>query len=185
MKLLATLLFFLTTTSFSMSYKGIKFDDSITYNGQKLIINGVGPRLATWLNIKVYAGALYIEKKSNKLEEIKNLKSPKVIDMTFMRDVDKEDLVEGFIKALKMNNFDYKKNKTQYDELFSIFPDIKEKETLRAVIETNKITFSIGKSSKVLDNFSEANEFLRLWLDKAPNDDLRDGLLGLKDFSKD
>lgn len=169
----------LSTTAMSKSLKGVEFPDQITVEKKKLVLNGLGLRLATIFNVKVYVGALYLEKKEKNAEVIMASPEQKQVVMHFLRDVDKEDLVKGFKEGLENNEIDYEKSKSQWDALFNTLPDIKENEKITITLVKDGITIKTKNNTEVLKGFPPANRFISLWVDEAPNDELKDGMLGL------
>ena len=153
------------------------FPPSLTLAGQELTLNGVGMRLATFFNIKVYAAGLYLTKKARSPQVVKALPGPKVIGLYFLRNVDKDDISQAWRKAYGMQRF------------------IKEVQLLNSYMgEMRKNTYGMqfqlyhdGLVVKVgevihpkIANAAFARAILDIYLGpKPPNEELKQGMLGV------
>lgn len=79
--------------------EGVDFKDSLEVAKSKLILNGAALRTATIFKVKVYAIGLYTAAKSSDPAEIVAAKTPKLVRMKFLRDVDGKDIQESWNKA--------------------------------------------------------------------------------------
>ena len=73
-----------------VSRKG--FPSTVTVGGEKLVLNGVGMREATMFKVDVYRGALYLPAKSSDAKAILSQETAFMIDMKFLREVEKDKL---------------------------------------------------------------------------------------------
>lgn len=80
--------------------EGITYPDTATVDGQTLVLNGMGLRTATVLNVKVYMAGAYVAKKSTSSKELLDLSTPKKIVLTFMRNVSKKKVVGAYQENL-------------------------------------------------------------------------------------
>ncbi len=93
MKFLILCSIFMNMSFAQVVKEGEKFPETFNFKEEKLVLNGLGLRLATWFEVKVYIGALYLTSKSHDANNILNSKSPKVIQLKFLRDVEKEKII--------------------------------------------------------------------------------------------
>ncbi len=82
---------------------GVSFPDHITVQGQRLTLNGLGLRKATWFRIKVYVGALYLQHPSRQAAAILSAEEPSEIVLHFLWSVSAGELRgawrDGFAKS--------------------------------------------------------------------------------------
>ena len=98
------------TAAYAREVANITFPDSMQVANTKLVLNGAG--LRTKFFVKVYAGALYLKNKSNRVEGILDDNNAKRIIMHFIHDeVNKEKLTSAWIDGFK-NNQDEKTYKS-------------------------------------------------------------------------
>ncbi|MCR9205719.1 MAG: chalcone isomerase family protein [Halobacteriovoraceae bacterium] len=169
--------------TFAGEKAGIKVPDTIELKGKKLFLNGMGIRRATWLNIKVYVGSLYVQKKSQDPMVILDQPYPKHINMTFVRDVDKDSIIgkwnEGFNAAVKEP---LKTKLMPYLREFNsrMMEARKKQKILIDFLEDGvEVEFNGKKGEKIGDKaFSKA--LLSIWFVNARDEDLRDEMLGKK-----
>lgn len=69
---------------------GVTLPDSRMADGTKLILNGIGLRTFSILQIKIYVAGLYLAERNSNPESILRSREPKVLDIHFLRDVDAE-----------------------------------------------------------------------------------------------
>ena len=66
---------------------GVTMPDSILVGDKQLTLNGMGLREATWLNIDVYVGGLYLEHVSSDATSIIASNQTKRLVLQFVRDL--------------------------------------------------------------------------------------------------
>lgn len=182
MKLVMPIFLLLTfSPTFAAEKAGVKVPDTMELQGKKLILNGMGIRRATWLNIKVYVGSLYVQKKSQDPSNILDQPYPKHVNMTFVRDVDKDSVIgawnEGFEAAvkepLKTKLMPYLK------EFNSRMTEIRKKETILINFLEDGVEVEVkGKKGKKVGNQTFSKALLSIWFINARDKDLRDEMLG-------
>ena len=158
------------------------FPQTVQLEKETLQLNGTGLRTATFLKIKVYDMALYLEEKSDSPEAILNAKGNKRIEMHFLRNVPKEKLNNAWIEGFKKNGADLEEHKTTLEQLQAPMRDMQKDD--RLVFEFTK------KKTKVLINDKEVavikgsdfqQALLAVWLGpNPPNESLKKGILGLE-----
>jgi hypothetical protein len=172
----------LAAPAFSAECIGVTAPDSVKVGSSDLVLNGMGIRKATVLQVKVYVGSLYLPKKSKDASQILGTDQPWQLVLHFVRDVDVSDirdaLEEGFTKAAG-------------NKLAALGPRI---ETLKAsridVKEGQYLSFTNDPTKGVAVDVNGAggptiqgSEFslalLAIWIGAEPRDvGLKAGLLG-------
>ncbi|MCF8058612.1 MAG: chalcone isomerase family protein [Bacteriovoracaceae bacterium] len=171
----------LSNLTFSAEKGGVTVPDKMKLNESELVLNGVGIRRATFLNIKVYIGSLYTPQKSTDTATILNMPFPKHISMNFVRDVDKEDLQgawkEGFEAAVP--EAERKAMMVHLEAFNKTMGDIKKNQAILINFLNNgvEVSFNGTKHPLIGDaNFSKA--LLSIWFVNARDEELRDEMLG-------
>lgn len=184
MKLALSLLMALSMMSaFSAEKAEVKVPDTMNLAGKNLVLNGMGIRRATWLNIKVYVGSLYVSEKSKDPNVIIDQPNPKHISMTFVRDVDKDSLIGGWTEGFEAAVKEPLRSKLMpyLKEFNSRMGDIKKKQRIliNFLDDGVELTFNGKTDSKIgTKEFSKA--LLSIWFVNARDKDLRDEMLGIK-----
>ena len=174
-------LFSLLSFSFAGEVGGINYSDSQKINGKDLVLNGIGLREATIFKVNIYAGALYLEKKSSNGDEIANSNQYKSLFMTFLRDVSKDKMSDAFSEGYKKNcNDKCDGNKAHLDQLISSIADLHKDDVLQINFESNKLEVihnGVNKTSITSPEFGTI--ILKIWVGASPpNESLKKGLLG-------
>ena len=84
--------------------EGVTLPDSVTVAGQRLVLNGMGIREATALQVDVYVAGLYVPTRGRDAEALLAGDTPRRVVMHMVRDVSREDAIEGFTTGLRNNN---------------------------------------------------------------------------------
>jgi len=163
----------------------VVFKDQISVAESQLKLNGLGIRYKFFF--KIYIAALYVERISNKADEIINAKGAKRIQMYFLYDeVSKDKLINGWLEGFQ-NNL----SKQEFQDLES---RIKQ---FNAMFETVKkgdqilLDYLPGKGTRVTikdksRGMVEGTEFyaalMKIWLGDSPvREDLKNALLGIEE----
>ena len=161
---------------------GVTAPDSVKVGGSDLVLNGMGIRKATMLQIKVYVGSLYLPKKSKDASQILGTDRPWQLVLRFVRDVDVSDiraaLEEGFTKAVG-------------NKLAALGPRIETLKASRVDVEegqylsfTNDPTKGVavdvnGAGGPTIQGSEFSLALLSIWIGAEPRDvGLKAGLLG-------
>jgi hypothetical protein len=161
------------------SLAGVTLPDTTQVGGKNLVINGVG--LRSKMMFKVYVAGLYLEAKSNDGSAILKQDAPKRVIMQFMRDLDKEQMVEAFTEAFNANSPNAASLKGDFDKMLAGFEPIKTGDQWMFTYAPGKgTTLTVKGADKVTvagHPFSEA--MFGCWLGpKPPSSDLQKGMLG-------
>ena len=161
---------------------GVKLDDKVSVGGQQLVLNGAGIR--TKAIFKVYVAGLYLPQKARDLAGVL-AKGPRRVQMTILRNLTAEQLVDAFVEGLNANNSpaEMAAVKAQTEQLVAImkaFKDVKEKDVvaLDFVDGDTRIGFNgEARGSIAGEAFNAA--LMRIWLgDKPAQADLKQAMLG-------
>ena len=71
---------------------GVTLPDTYDFNGQRLVLNGMGLRSLTILNVRVYVAGLYLAQPSHDPEQILRSATPKVLVLQFLHAGTKEQI---------------------------------------------------------------------------------------------
>ncbi len=183
---------FIATLGFACSVHAaelndVKMADSTTVDGKTLNLNGLGLRKVTKFGIpvKVYVGALYVEKKTKDSAALVKSDEVKKLILHFVRNVDRDVLADGFRASYDDGCF------TECDKKGDQFALLKPH--IVSVRQDNEIAFTFYKDKIEIDTngpnakkqiINDANlsrNMLSLFINekKPPTEDLRKGLLGL------
>lgn len=181
-------LLILLSTALHVALAQDKTCDGISFSGQRksdggtLMLNGLGLRQATFLNINVYVAALYVAKPSADAGAILDSQTAKELILHFVRDVDHGELSDGWDEGFENNaKSRLPALQARIATFKSYMPDVKTGQRLRMVFEPGKgVLVAINGAAKGTiagDDFARA--LLSIWLGpEPPNDGLKAGLLG-------
>ena len=170
------------TSAYAGTKAGVTMPDSIQVGDKQLTLNGMGLREATWLNIDVYVGGLYLEHVSSDPTAIIASNQTKRLVLHFVRDVDRSDIVKAWNEGFAGNaTVKVATIKPMIDRLDAWMGDCADGSTLTFTYEPGKgVAVDVGRTRKgVIDNDDFARSLFAIWLGpKPPTKALRKGLLG-------
>lgn len=184
MKNVLLLLFAMVTISSSAQTMaaGVSLPNSVTFEGEKLTLNGVGVREKFWMDM--YAGALYLDKKNADANGIINGNQPMAIKLHIVSKLITSDKMieavnEGFVNATNGKTAGIASEIKQFKSYFS--EEIK-KDDIFDMVYLPKEGVKVYKNNK-LQGTIKGMEFKRalfgIWLSKKPADkDLKEAMLG-------
>ena len=158
---------------------GVTLPDTLKAGEKTLKLNGLGLRKKAVF--KVYVGGLYLESPSKDAGAILAADQAKAIQMHFLRDLTKAQLVEAFQEGFEGNVKDPAPQKAAFDRMLALVPDVKEGSTLMfAYLPGKGTTLSAGsKELGVFEGKGFADAVFAIWLGpKPPSEELKKGLLG-------
>lgn len=163
----------LSFSLFTKELNGIIYPDTLSYNSNEYVLNGLGQRLATWFNVKVYVAALYVQEKSTESSKLLNSSSDKIIKLKFQRFVKSTDMIKALNTAMKTN-------KDGKDKLNKLVQDIEKDQEVVYYLTKDKIEVSYNGTSAGSVNVQGIDrDFLNVFIgDNPPNEELKAGLLG-------
>ncbi len=174
----------LTLPSYSMKVGGKNLPDTLKFGDVTLVLNGAGIRKKFW--IKVYAGGLYLKKKSHDWKAILNADEPMAIRMHFIYDgVSSSKMIggweDGFENILGENFGNLKSRVKLFESFFNVEThedDIWDLVYIPGV--GTKVLFN-GKEKGVVPGLDFKKVLFSIFIsDKAEHEDLRKGMLGLE-----
>ncbi|MCY4644539.1 MAG: chalcone isomerase family protein [Bacteriovoracales bacterium] len=154
-----------------------KLPTSMEVQGKKLVLNGIGIRKAK-IFFKVYAAGLYLPAKSSNPEDIKKMEGSKVIDLYFLRNVDKKDITKAWKEAHGMDQFT-----GEVSTLNSYMVDMKKNtHGMQFQVHDDGLVVKVGENlHPKIKNAAFAKAILNIYLGPAPpNKELKEGMLGKK-----
>ena len=145
------------------------------------MLNGLGLRKATFLNVKVYVAGLYLPQKSADAAQILGTGQDWRLVLRFVRDVDASDMREAFQEGFEKAAADLAPLRGRIDAFTGMLVDFKEGQ---AVSFTNDPANGVevvvdGTTKGTVDGADFAAALLAIWLGpEPPNKGLKSGLLG-------
>jgi len=161
----------------------IELPDTMKLEGKELVLNGIGIRRATIFNVKVYVGGLYVLKKSQDAKVIVAEQNPKHITMKFVRDVDADDLQDGWLEGFKaaVAKTDRAPLMSAFTKFNATMKDLKEGESILINFLDQGVQVSVkGQKYPFIGDKAFAKALLSVWFINARDELLRDELLGKK-----
>ena len=179
--LLALACFAVTPSLQAKECVGVTMPDQLTVEGKKLLLNGMGVREATFLQIDVYVAGLYLEKKSNDGTQIARSEQLKEIRLKFVRDVARDEMREAIGNGFKKTSGDFAKIKDRVKKFESMLPEFKKGDSLTLIYRPGlglEVVTGAGSRGTIAGADFMRALFL-IWLGGAPpNPGLKSGLLG-------
>jgi hypothetical protein len=163
---------------------GVKFDNEITLQGGKLLLNGAGIR--TKFIIKVYAAGLYVPARLGTPEAAWDTRTPRILKVVMLREVDANDMGKLLTSGMEKNTSEeeFARAAPGTARLLALFAAKKK----LAAGDSFAIEWAPGKGTVISINgkseepIAEPDFFaslMKIWLGKSPADDsLKDALLG-------
>jgi len=163
------------------SLAGVTVPDTVQVGDDQLVLNGMGLRSKLW--VKVYVGALYLERKSNAPEFIVDSKQNKRVVMHFLTDrATKAKMDDAWREGFAANSPGSSAELGDSIEKFiGFFGDMKTGDRVEIDIISGKgttVTLN-GEEKGVIEGDAFARALLLVWLgDEPPTEDLKEGMLG-------
>lgn len=170
----------MSTQAFGLEVAGVNIDPTVTAGQKTLVLNGAGIRKK--LVIKVYVGALYLERKAVSREELLKDEGDKLVRMTFVyKKVEKEKIVEAFAEGLANNSPDVAQTADARAFLSWFTSDFRAGDTVDVRMGADGTVSAAhnGKELGTIRNPALARAVLRIWFGDKPADaGLAKGMLG-------
>ncbi len=170
------------STAMAATKAGVTMPDSVTVETKTLALNGMGLREATIFDVDVYVAGLYVENVSSNAAKIVAATEIKQIVLRFVRDVDRDDIVEAWTEGFAKNaTVPVAKLKALIAQLNRWMPSFDDGDTLTFTIIPGKgVAVDInGKRKGVLGDDDFGRSLVSIWLGpKPPTGDLKRGMLG-------
>jgi hypothetical protein len=161
---------------------GVTMPDTATLGGKTLVLNGLGLREATILNIDVYVAGLYVEAVSSDPVTLLAAPGPKMLVLRFVRDVDRKDILKAWNEGFKSNaTVKLATIQPQIDQLNAWMGDFADGSSLIfSYVPATGVEVVVGRTRKgVLAGDDFARSLFAIWLGpNPPTKALKRGLLG-------
>lgn len=182
---------FLLFTVFSISISsaqtkaaGVTLPNNVSFEGEKLVLNGAGVREKFWMDM--YAGALYLDVKKSDAKTIINSDSPKAIKLHIVSKLITSDKMidavnEGFENATKGNTSPISSEIKQFKNFFA--EEITKDDIFDIAYIPSKgvIVYKNGTPLGTIKGKEFQKALFGIWLSENPADeDLKLAMLGKK-----
>ncbi len=162
--------------------RAVTFPDRVRAGETDLVLNGLGLRKATFLNVRVYVAGLYLPQKSSDAGQILGADRRWRLVLRFVRDLDASDIREAFEAGFKNAAGDrLAALRPRIAALNGMMVDFKEGQYLAFTSDPAKgVAVDVnGAGGGAIEGADFATALLAIWLGaKPPNQDLKSGLLG-------
>jgi hypothetical protein len=169
-------------TAFGAECDGVTFPDTVKAGDADLMLNGLGLRKATMLNVKVYVTGLYLPQKSSNADQILGANQPWRQVLRFVRDVDAADMRDAYEEGFEKSAGDQLDGlRERIDRLSAQIVDLEEGHYLSYDYDPAKGTVVDvnGKAGNPIEGADFAHALLAISIGpEPPNEDLKSGLLG-------
>jgi Chalcone isomerase-like len=163
---------------------GVTLPDSYPVNGQTLVLNGIGLRTLTILNIGIYVAGLYLPQPSHDAQQILASGGPKVVLLKFIRSGSKER-VERQYRAGEEENCGQggcaPSDKEDFERLVAAAPAVNPGDTSTYIVTDKGVR--VLANDRVIGDFADrdlAHQLLAGFIgEHPPTRELRRQLLGL------
>lgn len=160
--------------------EGVNMPNKTQVAGVDLVLNGMGIREATILNVDVYVAGLYMTGKTKSSLKAIAMEGPKKLVLHFVRDVDRDDVMDAYAESFSKQKaaLSMKSRITKFLKMMGPAKD--GQEWVFTYDPAKGLEVKIGGKVKGVvkgDDFFKV--FLTIWLGpKPPNKGLKVGLLG-------
>ena len=161
---------------------GVAFPDSYPVDGQTLVLNGLGLRTLTILNIRVYAAGLYLAQRSHDPQQILSSTTPKVLMLQFLRSGSKEQVARQFRAGEQVNcgsgGCD-PADQDDFERMVAAAPAAKQGDTFTFIITKSGVRFYADNVLLFQSNKADLGRLILLGFigNRPPSEELRQGLL--------
>jgi len=161
----------------------VDFPETLKLGSQNLVLNGVGLRAKKkmGMSFRVYVAGFYAKAKTDDSQKIINDGETRVIDMVFLRNVDKKTITESWTEHISQN---CKVSCDQISESMKPFldglTDMKDQGRMRLVFDKKGLTMNSGGVEKRIEDASLSTNVISVFFGaNPPTPELKRGLLGL------
>jgi hypothetical protein len=170
------------STSVAGKKAGVTMPDTIEVGSQPLVLNGMGLREATWLDIDVYVAGLYVMHPSSNAAQLIAANEPKVLVLRFVRKVSRGDITKAWREGFERNAVvPISQIQQQIAQLEQWTPAFHNHDTLTFTYTPGQgVSVDVNGARKgVLTGEDFAQSLFAIWLGaKPPTTALKRGLLG-------
>lgn len=161
---------------------GATIPNTVSFEGEKLVLNGVGVREKFWMDM--YAGALYLNAKSSNANTIMNADEPMAIKIHIVSKLISSDkmidaVTEGFENS---TNGNVAPLKTEIDKFIGFFRDEISKDDVFDIVylpSKGVVVYKNGNEKGAIKGKEFKKALFGIWLSNKPADQkLKQGMLG-------
>jgi hypothetical protein len=164
--------------------EGVSMPDTVEVEGSKLVLNGLGIREATVLQVDVYVAGLYLPAKTSDGGKAASDDVAKRLVLKFVREVSAADVAKAWSEGFEKNAGAGKKAfDDRIKKLNGWMSDLKVgDQAIFTYLPGKGIEVSVkGKVKGIVEGVDFMKVFYSIWLGKSPpNPGLKSGLLGGK-----
>lgn len=159
--------------AFARDVAGVNVPETTSVEGKTLKLNGAGIRKK--FVVKVYVGAMYLENASTSADDILKKDEARVVQMTFLRDVDKATIFDAYHDGFEKNSkADLGKLQPSLEKFKAGLGDMKSGKMMTVTYVPGKgVTISQqGGGTVTVDTDAKvlADALLRNWIGSSPAD---------------
>ena len=171
---------------------GVKYEQSTTVAGTRLLLNGVGVRYKAVF--KVYTAGLYLAAKASTTEAVLAAPGPKRLHIVMLRDIDANELGKLFTRGMEDNAPREEFSKSiagtlRLSELFAAKKKLLAGDNFSVEWVPGQGTTVLINGKASIEPINELEFFtalMKIWLGKSPADSLlKDALLGKAPATRD
>jgi Chalcone isomerase-like len=169
---------FAGATARAGSLAGVELPDTVSVDGVTLVLNGIGLREATFLRVKAYVGALYLEKRSSDPQEVIGSQQRKQVMMEFLRDIDRDQLASGWTDSLR--KIGGETMQASISQFASLIDDVKRSDKMSFTWRpgTGLEVAARGKVRGTVPGDDFARTLFTVWFGPEGDKQLKSGMLG-------
>lgn len=170
----------LAVPAYARTCEDVTMPGSVTVGGVRLVLNGMGVREATALQVNVYVAGLYVQARSRDGSAILASDTPKRLVLHFVRDVDRADIVEAYNESWQHLHAPASM-RADFQRLLGWMTAMHEGDVMTyTYVPGTGLTVQVGRRTRgTIAGAEFARMFFSIWLGSSPpNPGLRTGLLG-------
>lgn len=170
-----------TVPASAATCEDVELPDTVSADGVDLVLNGLGLRKATFLNVEVYVAGLYLPKTSTDARQILGAGQDWQLLLHFVRDVDASDMQEAFEEGFEKTAPDLAPLRERIEAFTGTMVDFEEGQVVSFTnVPANGLEVAVdGTSRGTIAGADFAAALLAIWLGpEPPNEGLKSGLLG-------
>ncbi|CAM4011177.1 MULTISPECIES: chalcone isomerase family protein [Flavobacterium] len=172
--LLTFLILQINMTTAQNKVSGVSVYETLSFDGNKLVLNGAGVKEKMWIDL--YVASLYLPSKSTNADEIINSSEPAIIKINIVSSLVSTDkmielMEEGFVNA---TNGNITSIKTKIDKFLTVFrDDLKEKDEFMIVFnpKIGITVFKNGVKKGTIEGMDFKKALFGVWLCIKPADE--------------
>ena len=162
---------------------GTSFPDVYPVPGQTLVLNGLGLRTLTILEVKVYVAGLYVAQKSHDAQAIIDSTTPKVLLLQFLHSASREQIEKQFHTGELVNCGEGGCNMADqgdFDRMVAAAPAVQPGDTFTFLMDAHGVRFYAGKALLSESDKADLGRLILLGFigSHPPSESLRRALLG-------